>query len=296
MDLTSPVHIKNLMSKYGKRFAKSLGQNFLIDSSVIDTIVGSAGIDEQTGVLEIGPGIGVLTQRLAPIAKKVVAVEVDKSLMPLLTETVGQFENLLVIYRDILKTDIEKLISEEFMGIKVKVAANLPYYITTPILMYLMEKHWLFSGITVMVQKEVAMRMAAGPGTSDYGSLSIALQYYANVRITGHIPPSSFMPPPKVHSCIVQLDILAEPSVKVKKPAMFFRVVKAAFGQRRKTLTNALAGGGVCTKAEAALAIEQLGLREDIRGERLSKEQFALLADCLLNMQSEQLEKLSGKG
>lgn len=280
-ELTSPAVVKELMAKHNLSFHKGLGQNFLIDADVLEDIVRFSGIDQETGVIEIGPGIGVLTRELSHHAAKVVSIELDDRLFPLLSETLAGCENVEVIHQDALKVDYEKLISEEFPGMPVRLAANLPYYITTPILMKLLEARLPLESITVLVQKEVAERMAAAPGGKTYGALSVAVQYYTEPERVLTVPPHCFMPPPKVHSEVIRLKIRKEPAVTVKDEAQFFKVVRAAFGQRRKTLINALSNSGMFQMSREALRtlFETLGLQEDIRGERLSLVQFAQLSD-----------------
>lgn len=280
-DLTSPAVVKELMAKHNLGFHKGLGQNFLIDADVLEEMVRFSGIDHETGVIEIGPGIGVLTRALSLHAAKVVSIELDDRLFPVLSETLMGCENVEVIHADALKVDYRKLISEEFSGMPVRLAANLPYYITTPILMKLLEARLPLESIIVLVQKEVAERMAASPGGKTYGALSVAVQYYTEPERVLTVPPHSFMPPPKVHSEVIRLNIRKEPAVSVKDEAQFFRVVRAAFGQRRKTLLNALTNSGMFQISRDGLreVFGALGLREDIRGERLSLVQFAQLSN-----------------
>ncbi len=279
VNLTDIKEIRAIMQRFGKTFAKSLGQNFLTSAETIDTIVFGSGIDSNTKVLEIGPGIGVLTAKLAENAEKVVTVEVDKKLLPVLDYTLQEYDNITVINDDIMKTDIQKLCSEQFGDEKVKVAANLPYYITTPIIMNLLENRHLFSSITVMVQKEVAQRMAAKEGSRDFAALSVAVQYYCKTEILTVVPPEFFVPPPKVSSAVIRLDILDTPSVTPKNPEFFFKLVKASFAQRRKTFVNGVSAGLGIPKEKIAEALKTLGLNETIRGEKLSLKNFADLSD-----------------
>ncbi|MBZ4646118.1 MAG: rRNA (adenine1518-N6/adenine1519-N6)-dimethyltransferase [Petroclostridium sp.] len=281
--LSSPKVLKEIITKYGFRFNKNLGQNFLIDSNVLDKIVSSAEIGENTGVIEIGPGIGVLTQALAEKAGKVVAIELDSHLLPILNETLGEYKNVKIINADALKVDMNAIINNEFPNMDVKVAANLPYYITTPIIMGLLEKKLNIDSIIVMVQKEVAERMAAKAGEKDYGALSVAVQYFTKPCIIATVPPHCFMPQPKVESVVIKLDILRQPPVEVEDEKKFFNVVKAAFGQRRKTLVNALSNSGLFTMSKEQIKemLISIGIREDQRGETLSIMQFAELANAI---------------
>lgn len=283
MDLTNPAVIRAVMQKHDKQFAKSLGQNFLTDAGVLDTIVEQSGIDADTDVLEIGPGIGVLTARLCRSARRVVSVELDEKLLPILDDTLAEFDNVEIVQGDILKTDIGALVQEHFGSGPVKVAANLPYYITSPILMRLIEARQWISSITVMVQKEVAERIAAAPGGKDYGILSIAVQYYGSVERLTEVPPESFLPPPKVSSAVIRVHLLPQPRVQTDE-TLFFAVVKASFAQRRKTLVNSLSAGLLRYSKDAIReALMQLGLPETIRAERLSLEDFAKLTNLLGN-------------
>ena len=266
--LGNPQNTIEVLQKYNFVFQKKFGQNFLIDTHVLDKIIGSAEITKDDVVLEIGPGIGTMTQYLACAAKKVIAVEIDKALIPILEDTLSEYENVRVINHDVLKVDIAKLAEEENGGKPIKVVANLPYYITTPIIMGLFENHVPIKSITVMVQKEVADRMQVGPGTKDYGALSLAVQYYAKPYIVANVPPNCFMPRPKV---------------TVKDEKLMFRLIRASFNQRRKTLANGLKNSPELdyTKEEIEAAIEALGRGASIRGEALTLEEFAKLADLL---------------
>mgnify|MGYP002609889866 FL=1 len=281
--LGNPKNTIEILQKYKFVFQKKFGQNFLIDTHVLDKIIGSAEITKDDVVLEIGPGIGTMTQYLACAAKKVIAVEIDKALIPILEDTLSEYENVRVINHDVLKVDIAKLAEEENGGKPIKVVANLPYYITTPIIMGLFENHVPIKSITVMVQKEVADRMQVGPGTKDYGALSLAVQYYAKPYIVANVPPNCFMPRPKVGSAVIRLERYENPPVTVKDEKLMFRLIRASFNQRRKTLANGLKNSPELdyTKEEIEAAIEALGRGASIRGEALTLEEFAKLADLL---------------
>lgn len=281
MDLCNISDIKDLLQRHGFRFSKSKGQNFLTQSWVPREIIRAAGIDETCGVLEVGPGIGPLTQALCQSAKKVVAVEVDTSLQPVLAETMAGNENLEIIFGDILKTDIPKLISEEFQGLRPMACANLPYYITTPVLAVLLEAN-CFEAVTVMVQKEVAQRICAPAGRSEYGAFSVFCQYYAEPELLFDVPASCFIPQPKVTSAVLRLTVRKEPVCEVKSESMFFRVVKASFAQRRKTLVNGLSSGfPELSKAQLADVLTDCGLSPAVRGETLDIPAFAAVANRL---------------
>jgi 16S rRNA (adenine1518-N6/adenine1519-N6)-dimethyltransferase len=281
--LGNPQNTIEVLQKYNFVFQKKFGQNFLIDTHVLDKIIAAAEITKDDFVLEIGPGIGTMTQYLACAARKVVAVEIDKALIPILEDTLSDYDNARVINNDVLKVDIAKLAEEENGGKPIKVVANLPYYITTPIIMGLFENHVPIKSITVMVQKEVADRMQVGPGTKDYGALSLAVQYYAKPYIVANVPPNCFMPRPKVGSAVIRLERYEEPQVKVKDENLVFRIIRASFNQRRKTLANGLKNSAELdyTKEEIEAAIEALGRGASIRGEALTLEEFAKLADFL---------------
>ena len=281
--LGNPQNTIEVLQKYNFVFQKKFGQNFLIDTHVLDKIIAAAEITKDDFVLEIGPGIGTMTQYLACAARKVVAVEIDKALIPILEDTLSDYDNARVINNDVLKVDIAKLAEEENGGKPIKVVANLPYYITTPIIMGLFENHVPIKSITVMVQKEVADRMQVGPGTKDYGALSLAVQYYAKPYIVANVPPNCFMPRPKVGSAVIRLERYEEPPVKVKDEKLMFRIIRASFNQRRKTLANGLKNSAELeyTKEEIAAEIEALGRGASIRGEALTLEEFAKLADFL---------------
>ena len=270
-----------VLQKYDFVFQKKFGQNFLIDSHVLDKIVSAAGITKDDFVLEIGPGIGTMTQYLAASARKVFAVEIDKALIPILEDTLKEFDNVQVINQDILKVDIKKLAEEHNDGKPIKVVANLPYYITTPIIMGLFESQVPIDSITVMVQKEVADRMKVGPGTKDYGALSLAVQYYAEPYIVANVPPNCFMPRPKVGSAVIRLTRHEKPPVEVADEKLMFRLIRASFNQRRKTLANGLNNSPELSysKEEIQQTIEKCGFKAGIRGEALTLEDFAKLAN-----------------
>lgn len=271
-----------VLQKYDFVFQKKFGQNFLIDSHVLDKIVSAAGITKDDFVLEIGPGIGTMTQYLAASARKVFAVEIDKALIPILEDTLKEFDNVQVINQDILKVDIKKLAEEHNDGKPIKVVANLPYYITTPIIMGLFESQVPIDSITVMVQKEVADRMKVGPGTKDYGALSLAVQYYAEPYIVANVPPNCFMPRPKVGSAVIRLTRHEKPPVEVTDEKLMFRLIRASFNQRRKTLANGLNNSPELSysKEEIQQTIEKCGFKAGIRGEALTLEDFAKLANA----------------
>lgn len=282
LKLTSPSTIKYIMEKYGFRFSKSLGQNFLIDEQIIERIVDGAEIGPEDDILEIGPGIGVMTQAMAERARKVVAIEIDRALIPVLKETLAEQDNVEVIHGDVMQVDLKAIIAEKFEGRRPKVVANLPYYLTTPIIMMLLEEEIPVSDIVVMIQKEVAERISAKPSTKAYGALSVATQYYSEPRIIAKVPRTVFMPQPNVDSIVIRMTIRPEPPVVLDSPSLFFKVVKAAFGQRRKTLHNALnAGGFGQTKDETAHFLSDSGIEPSRRGETLSIEEFATLANTI---------------
>ena len=279
--LGNPKNTIEIIQKYQFAFQKKFGQNFLIDTRVLDKIISAAGITEDDCVLEIGPGIGTMTQYLAEHAGKVVAVEIDTNLLPILDETLKGYPNVTVINSDILKLDMNKLVDEYNDGRPIKVAANLPYYITTPIIMGLFESNVPIDNITVMVQKEVADRMQVGPGSKDYGALSLAVQYYAKPYIVANVPPNCFIPRPNVGSAVIRLTRYQEPPVQVDEPGIMFCLIRASFNQRRKTLQNGLNNSPEVpyTKEQIASAIESLGVPASVRGEALTLEQFASLAN-----------------
>ena len=281
--LGNPQNTIAVLQKYNFVFQKKFGQNFLIDTHVLDKIIRSAEITKDDFVLEIGPGIGTMTQYLACAAGKVVAVEIDRDLIPILEDTLEGYDNVTVINDDVLKVDIAKLAEEQNGGKPIKVVANLPYYITTPIIMGLFEKRVPVKSITVMVQKEVADRMQTGPGSKDYGALSLAVQYYAKPYIVANVPPNCFMPRPKVGSAVIRLDRFEKPPVEVKDENQMFRIIRASFNQRRKTLANGLRNSAELdfTKEKIEKAIETLGKGPSVRGEALTLEEFAKLSDAL---------------
>ena len=283
--LSNPQRTIEVIKKYEFCFQKKFGQNFLIDGHVLDKIIAGAGVTKDDMVLEIGPGIGTMTQYLAEAAGKVVAVEIDRNLLPILQETLSDYDNVKVIHADVLSLDLEKLVQEENGGRPIKVVANLPYYITTPIIMALFEQHVPLANVTVMVQKEVAARMKSGPGSKDYGALSLAVQYYAEPYIVANVPCNCFMPRPNVDSAVIRLTRYEEPPVQVKDEKMLFKIIRASFNQRRKTLQNGLNNSSELnfTMDQIAAAIAAAGFSPSVRGEALTLEQFARLTDILLN-------------
>ncbi len=282
-NLGNPKNTIEIIQKYEFAFQKRFGQNFLIDTHVLDKIIRAAGVTKEDFVLEIGPGIGTMTQYLAETARAVCAVEIDRNLIPILEETLAGYENVTVINEDILKVDVAKLAEEENGGRPIKVVANLPYYITTPIIMGLFESHVPVDNITIMVQKEVADRMQTGPGSKDYGALSLAVQYYAEPYIVANVPPNCFMPRPKVGSAVIRLTRHREPAVQVKDEKLLFRLIRASFNQRRKTLQNGWSNSSelIFSKEEIAGVIRAMGLSPTVRGEALTLEQFAGLSNLL---------------
>ena len=283
--LSNPQRTIEVIKKYEFCFQKKFGQNFLIDGHVLDKIIAGAGVTKDDMVLEIGPGVGTMTQYLAEASGKVVAVEIDRNLLPILQETLADYDNVKVIHADVLSLDLEKLVQEENGGRPIKVVANLPYYITTPIIMALFEQHVPLANVTVMVQKEVAARMKSGPGSKDYGALSLAVQYYAEPYIVANVPCNCFMPRPNVDSAVIRLTRYEEPPVQVKDEKMLFKIIRASFNQRRKTLQNGLNNSSELnfTKDQIAAAIAAAGFSPSVRGEALTLEQFARLTDILLN-------------
>ena len=281
--LSNPQKTIEVLQKYNFSFQKKFGQNFLIDPHVLDKIIAAAEITKDDFVLEIGPGIGTLTQYLAEAAREVVAVEIDSTLIPILEDTLSAYDNVSVINEDVLKVDLRKLAEERNGGKPIKVVANLPYYITTPIIMSLFESHVPLKSLTVMVQKEVALRMQAGPDTKDYGALSLAVQYYASPYLAANVPPNCFMPRPNVGSAVIRLTRFGETPVQVKDEKLLFRLIRASFNQRRKTLQNGLVNSQELdfTKEQVAAAIATLGVSPSVRGEALTLEQFAALANAL---------------
>ena len=281
--LGNPKNTIEILQKYNFVFQKKYGQNFLIDGNILDKIVDSAEITREDCVIEIGPGIGTMTQYLAEAAREVIAVEIDKSLIPILEDTLSEYDNVTVINQDILKVDMNKLVQERNQGKPIKVVANLPYYITTPIIMGLFESKVPLDSITIMVQKEVADRMQVGPGTKDYGALSLAVQYYANPEIVVNVPPSCFMPQPKVGSSVIRLTKYKKTPVEVENESFLFKIIRASFNQRRKTLVNGLLNAGnLNLKKEVIIeSLEEMELSLTIRGEALTLEQFARLSNIL---------------
>ena len=281
--LGNPTGTIEILKKYNFNFQKRFGQNFLIDSHILEKIVESAEITKEDCVLEIGPGIGTMTQYLAESAGQVIAVEIDKSLIPILEDTLSPYDNVTVINEDILKVDIQKLVEEQNAGKPIKVVANLPYYITTPIIMGLFESHVPLASITIMVQKEVADRMQVGPGTKDYGALSLAVQYYAKPEIIANVPPNCFMPRPNVGSAVIRLTRHETVPVQVEDEKLMFRLIRASFNQRRKTLANGLNNSPEIHLSKEVIqeSIEELGVPVTIRGEALTLEQFAALSNII---------------
>ena len=282
-NLGIPQNTIAVLQKYNFNFQKKYGQNFLIDTHVLEKIVDSAEITKDDCVVEIGPGIGTMTQYLAESAREVVAVEIDKNLIPILQDTLSEYSNVTIVNEDILKVDLNKIVEEKNQGRPVKVVANLPYYITTPIIMGLFENHVPLKSITIMVQKEVADRMQVGPGTKDYGALSLSVQYYAEPQIMTIVPPNCFIPRPGVASAVIRLTRYQDPPVKVKDEKMMFAIIRASFNQRRKTLANGLSNATNLpyNREQVYTALKKMQLSETIRGEALTLKQFAELTDLL---------------
>lgn len=287
--LGNPQNTIEILKKYNFTFQKKYGQNFLIDTHVLDKIIRAAGIQKEDFVLEIGPGIGTMTQYLAQAAGKVAAVEIDRALIPILEDTLSGYGNVRIINKDVLKMDLGKLAEEESGGKPMKVVANLPYYITTPIIMGLFEKHIPIESITVMVQKEVADRMQAAPGTKDYGALSLAVQYYAEPYIAAFVPPNCFMPRPKVGSAVIRLNCHKKPPVWVKDEELLFRIIRASFNQRRKTLANGLSNAPDLAVSKELIidSIKKMGKGASVRGETLTLEEFAGLSNYMADYLAE---------
>lgn len=285
-ELINPQSTFDVLNKYHFTFQKKYGQNFLIDPHVLDKIIEAAQITEDDYVIEIGPGIGTMTQGLLKRAREVSAIEIDAALIPILKDTLKEYDNVNIIHGDVLKVDLKKLIDERNGGKPVKIVANLPYYITTPIIMGLFESHVPIESITVMVQKEVAERMQVGPGTKDYGALSLAVQYYAKPYIVANVPPNCFVPRPKVGSAVIRLTSHTESPVQVDDEKLMFSLIRASFNQRRKTLANGLKNSGELnfTKEQVIEAITSIGLDENVRGETLTLEQFAALSNRFLTL------------
>ncbi len=281
--LSNPQNTIQIIQKYQFAFQKKFGQNFLIDTRVLEKIMSAAEITKNDFVLEIGPGIGTMTQYLCEHAREVAAVEIDKNLIPILTETLNVYHNVQVIHGDILKIDMKHLVQEKNHGNPIKVVANLPYYITTPIIMGLFESHVPIDSITIMVQKEVAERMQAIPGSKDYGALSLAVQYYAEPKIAAHVPPNCFIPRPAVGSAVIRLSRHQEPPVQIANEKLMFALIRASFNQRRKTLVNGLnnAPNIACSKQQILSALQEMDLPANVRGETLTLSQFAQLSNLL---------------
>ena len=273
--------IKDILSRHGFTFSKSLGQNFLINPSVCPRMAELSGADSGVGVIEIGPGIGVLTNELCRLADKVVAVELDKRLLPVLEETLGEYDNLRVVNADVLELDLHRLIEEEFEGMEVVVCANLPYYITSPVIMKLLEDKLPIKAVTVMVQKEAAQRICAEVGSRQSGAVTVSVNFYAKPEMLFGVSAGSFMPAPKVDSAVIRLDVLSKPPVEVAREEKFFAVVKAAFSQRRKILANSLSSGLSLDKSRVFEILQECGIPENIRAEKLSLQNFADIANCL---------------
>ena len=285
--LSSHKATKEVVQKHNFKFSKSLGQNFLIDTNVIDRILEGARVTEGDYVIEVGPGIGTLTKEMGRTAEKVVAIEIDKTLIPILQETLQDFPNIEVINQDILKVDVQELVKEKLNGGPVKLVANLPYYITTPIVMKFLEEDIPVTDIVVMVQKEVADRMNAQPNSKDYGALSVAVQYYCDTEIVAKAPRHMFMPQPNVDSTVIGLHVREEKKYNVDNEDIFFKTVKASFGQRRKTLLNSLGGLGFLSKDQIKVALQEANIDEKRRGENLSIEEFASLANAVNRIHNE---------
>ncbi|WP_445492813.1 16S rRNA (adenine(1518)-N(6)/adenine(1519)-N(6))-dimethyltransferase RsmA [Niallia sp. 03133] len=287
-DIATPVRTKEILEKYGFSFKKSLGQNFLIDTNILRNIVDHAMLSNESGSIEVGPGIGALTEQLAKRSKKVVAFEIDQRLLPILSETLAPYENTKVIHEDILKANVKEVVEEEFQGISdIMLVANLPYYVTTPIIMKILEEKLPLRGIVVMLQKEVAERISAQPGTKEYGSLSIAIQYYTVPEVVMIVPKTVFVPQPNVDSAVIRLTKRETPLVSVKDEDFFFRITRASFAQRRKTILNNLSSQLENGKQKKELIIEALQQSEidpSRRGESLSIEEFARLSDALYDI------------
>lgn len=283
MKLTDISYARAVMEKHGIAPQKRFGQNFLISENVVSRIADTPAVDGyDIGIIEIGPGIGTLTQKLAERYKKVVAIEIDTTLLPVLEDTLSDYENVKIISGDAMKTDFEALVAEEFSGMRVAVCANLPYYITSPVIMRLLETNGLFESVTVMIQKEVADRLASAPGTAEYGAITASCSYYAEIEKVFNVSPANFIPPPKVTSSVIRMNIHKEPPVDVKDEENLFRVIRGAFAKRRKTLSNSLSGEtSKHTKAEIEAVLVSLGYRADVRGETLGLSDFAKISDAL---------------
>ena len=283
MKLTDISYARSVMERHGIAPQKRFGQNFLINENVVCRIADTAGFgDSDLGILEIGPGIGTLTQKLAERYQKVVAIEIDTSLLPVLEDTLADYDNVKIINGDAMKADFEALVAEEFPGMRVAVCANLPYYITSPVIMRLLETNGLFESVTVMIQKEVADRLASAPNTAEYGAITASCSYYAEIEKVFNVSPANFIPPPKVTSSVIRMNIHKEPPVSVQNEENLFRVIRGAFAKRRKTLSNSLSGEtNKHTKAEIEATLVSLGYRADVRGETLGLADFARISDAL---------------
>jgi len=285
-ELTNINYIKELLNKNNFRFSKSLGQNFLVNPSVCPDMADYAVWDENMGVIEIGTGVGVLTAELAKRAKKVVAIELDMSLMPILSETLAEFDNITIINDDVLKADLNKIIEEHFDGMKVCVCANLPYYITSPVIMKLLESKLPLENITVMVQREAADRLCAEVGSRNSGAVTVCVDYYSEAQKLFNVSKGSFIPSPKVDSAVIQLQVRKEPEISLKDEKLFFKMVKAAFGQRRKTIPNSISSGLGMSKEEITNAVVEVGLKPTARAEELNMEELAALANKLYEVKN----------
>ncbi len=285
-ELTNINYIKELLNKNNFRFSKSLGQNFLVNPSVCPDMADYAVWEDNMGVIEIGTGVGVLTAELAKRAKKVVAIELDMSLMPILSETLAEFDNITIINDDVLKADLNKIIEEHFEGMKVCVCANLPYYITSPVIMKLLESKLPLENITVMVQREAADRLCAEVGSRNSGAVTVCVDYYSEAQKLFNVSKGSFIPSPKVDSAVIQLQVRKEPQIKLKDEKLFFKMVKAAFGQRRKTIPNSISSGLSMSKEEITNAVVEVGLKPTARAEELSMEELAMLANKLYEVKN----------
>ncbi|QPC47968.1 16S rRNA (adenine(1518)-N(6)/adenine(1519)-N(6))-dimethyltransferase RsmA [Mangrovibacillus cuniculi] len=285
-DIATPIRTREILEKYGFSFKKSLGQNFLIDPNILNNIVSHAGLTKNDNAIEVGPGIGALTEHLARASKKVMAFELDQRLLPILADTLSPYDNVRIIHQDILEADVKEMMKETFgEGEEAMVVANLPYYVTTPIILKMLHDHLPIKGLVVMLQKEVAERIAAKPGTKEYGSLSIAIQYFTNAEVVMIVPKTVFMPQPNVDSAVIRLLRREKPAVEVENEAFFFTVTRSSFAQRRKTILNNLTSQlpeGKAKKEEIIASLEQAGIEPTRRGETLSLEEFGRLADALL--------------
>lgn len=283
-NLSDASVVKDLLSRHGFKFSKALGQNFLINPTVCPRMAEVCGADESTGVIEVGPGFGVLTAELAKKAKKVVSIELDERLLPVLDETLSEFDNVKIINADVLKVDLKKIIEEEFSGMKVAVCANLPYYITSPVIMHLLESRLPIENLTVMVQKEAAQRLCAPVGSRDAGAVTVAVDYYSDAKKAFDVSAGSFMPAPKVDSSVIKLDIRKQPPIELKDEKLFFRMVKAVFAQRRKTAANSISAGMSLPKDTVYSAIANAGYPETVRAESFTMDELAVLANAIYDV------------